>query len=53
MDTVSFLVVPVRTRFGVASIRCGRLATGQPAGVTRIQVDPGLIATPCSSSVRA
>jgi hypothetical protein len=88
MDTVSLLVVPVRTRSGMASIRCGRLSTGQPVGVaftsedrlasvmgagqpwirlsqaamkemleplgvTRIQVDPGLIATLYPSSVPA
>jgi hypothetical protein len=88
MDTVSLLVVPVRTRSGMASIQCGRLPTGQPVGVaftseghlasvmgagqpwirlslavmkemleplgvTRIQVDPGLIATLYPSSVPA
>jgi hypothetical protein len=88
MDTVSLLVVPVRTRSGMASIQCGRLPTGQPVGVaftsedrlasvmgagqpwirlsepamkemleplgvTRIQVDPGLIAALYPSSVPA
>jgi hypothetical protein len=88
MDTVSVLVVPVRTRSGMACIRGGRLPTGQPVGVaftseerlasvmgagqpwihlsqaamkemleplgvTRIQVDPGLVATPYPSSVPA
>jgi hypothetical protein len=88
MDTVSLLVVPVRTRSGMASIQCGRLPTGQPVGVaftsegrlasvmgagqlwirlsepamkemleplgvTRIQVDPGLVAALYPSSVPA
>ena len=33
METVSLLVVPVRTRSGMASIQCGRLPTGQAVGV--------------------
>jgi hypothetical protein len=88
METVSLLVVPVRTRSGMASIQCGRLPSGQPVGVaftsegrlasvmgagqpwiclseaamkemleplgvTRIQVDPGLVATPYPSSALA
>jgi hypothetical protein len=88
MGTLSLLVVPVRTRSGMAAIQCVRLPTGQPVGVaftsesrlasvmgagqpwillsqaamkellepigvTRIQVDPGLIATPYPSSVPA
>jgi hypothetical protein len=88
MGTVSLLVVPVRTRSGVAAIQYGRLPTGQPVGVaftsegrlasvmgagqpwvylseaamkemlqplgvTRLQVDPGLIATPYPSSALA
>ena len=88
MDTVSLLVVPVRTRSGLATIQCCRLPTGQPVGVaftserrlasvmgpgqpwirlsepamkemleplgvTRIQVDPGLIAALYPSSVPA
>jgi hypothetical protein len=88
MDTVSLLVVPVRSRSGMASIQCSRLPTGQavgvaftsenrltsvmgagqpwirlseqamkdmlePLGVSRIQVDPGLIAMRYPSSVPA
>jgi hypothetical protein len=33
MDTVILLVVPVRTRSGMAAIQCGRLPSGEPVGV--------------------
>jgi hypothetical protein len=88
MSTAELMVVPVGTGSGMVCLRCGRLPTGEragiafttegrlagvmgagqpwihmsgqamkeilaPLGVTRIQVDPGLIATSLPVSVPA
>jgi hypothetical protein len=79
------MVVPVRTKAGAASLRCGRLPNGErvgiafttadrltevmgadqpfihlheralkamlaPLGVTRVQVDPGVVAAPLTAT---
>jgi hypothetical protein len=59
VSATSLTVVPVHTGTGMVSLRCGRLPSGErvgiaftaeamrdmlaPLGVTRIQVDPGVI----------
>jgi hypothetical protein len=88
MNAQAVMVVPVRTRSGMASLLCGRLPTGErvgiafttqarlaramgadqawihlndaamkamlaPLGVTRIQVDPGMISASLPVSVPA